>query len=391
MMISERASRSISSFTLVFLLAKLSSTPTVKGQQLPCSSDEECHQQVNKLSKCVLSESGDTEGEYYCSNPFESGCFYTLDPEWQNTKPRVCNSEDTIESIQSGKCYTPTDIQYQEVRIFSQNWESVHLEAFLMQIILSEFMMVPTSVETGAPDSYMNFYHPIRRYDSGTTYGSSSLMYSTLYNGDCLEATANNNPQSLWYDPSNDTNDFAPYLQDPSKEFYGINDEGVYIPCAHVITELWDHQAALTLQRQQIIEAPQALGVLGQEGWYVPKFTGRRDPSILSYLGLQDHQGSGNATNTTTATSSTRRKLADMFLRPMKYKDYCLFISKNNCTIPDDVASRPPTSELEDNTYYLKEDQDGIPIFTGYFHPTEENDCILNPTTCTGHIADYPW
>ena len=86
-----------------------------------------------------------------------------------------------------------------------------------------------------------------------------------------------------------------------------------------------------------------------------------------------------------------------MFLRPMKYRDYCNLISPNNCTTPDDVALRPPSatlvdsSWLEGDTYFLKEDGQEIPTYTGYFHKTEENDCTLNPTTCTGHIADYPW
>ena len=300
---------------VVFFLLVITTLPTpIRGQQVACSSDEECHELVNELSECVLSTTEGQEEEtetYYCSNPFVSGCFHTLDPEWNhadiNRHLRVCNSEDSAEAIQSGDiCYTPTDIKYDEVRIFSQNWESVHLEAFLMQIILSEFLMVPTSVETGVPNSYMNFYHPTRRSDATTAYDSSSLMFATLYNGDCMEATKNNNPDSLWYDPSDDYNYYGSYLLDPTKEYHSREDPQTYIPCAHFVTELWDPQAALDLQRQQIIEAPQGLGVLGQEGWYVPKFTGRRDPSILSYLGLQEQQAEqGNTTYNIRNTSKT--------------------------------------------------------------------------------------
>jgi hypothetical protein len=270
----------------------------------------------------------------------------------------------------------------------------VYVEAFLLQIILSEFLQVPTSIETGAPGSGMNFYNPLRRYGTGTVYDVESLQYATWYDGDCLEAMRHNDGTSRPYDPTvlSAVDDYTTHYS-----YYGGGDDGedgeddddgrtrtMYIPCAHIVPEIWDRYPAWEMERDQIIEAPQGLGVLGQEGWYVPRFTGRRDPSLLSYLGLEQYPNSTD--------HEVRRKLASMFLRPVTYQDYCTEVSTTNCTVPDGVASRPPngTDGREMDSYFWQDDEGQVPIYTGYFRPTDENNCTAYPDTCTGHLADYP-
>ena len=104
----------------------------------------------------------------------------------------------------------------------------------------------------------------------------------------------------------------------------------------------------------------------------VPRFTGEHDPSLLSYLGLQ---GEAN-----------RKKLAETFLTPTTWDEYCTLVSIDNCTTPDDTALRPPQDDSEKGKYHVKENN----AYRGYFRNTTENDCETNPDTCTGHIADYP-
>ena len=245
---------------------------------------------------------------------------------------------------------------YSEVRINNQNFESMYLQTFLLQIILSEILDVPTSVETGSVDSNMNFYHPYRSYDRGAGRNDQeSLKVAKEFDGDCGLARQQR---------TNDKNDTT------------------YIPCAHIVPEMWNINAAFQLERGDIIEPPKGVGVLYQEGWFVPKFTAQRKPHLLSYIGLQNN----------------REELADTFKRPTTWSEYCTKVSTTNCTVPDNVASRPPSSDVEGQRYFYSDDTGhgssgrnvSIPVYTGFFRSTEENDCVSHPNTCTGHITDYP-
>jgi hypothetical protein len=119
------------------------------------------------------------------------------------------------------------------------------------------------------------------------------------------------------------------------------------------------------------IESPQTLGVLGQETWFVTKFTVMEDPSLAIYLGLQGEE--------------QRWKLAQTFLRPTTWGDYCTQVSNNNCTVPTNITQRPPRTPEEELQYYNAGGN-----YIGHFRATDDNDCIAHPTTCTGHIADFP-
>lgn len=113
------------------------------------------------------------------------------------------------------------------------------------------------------------------------------------------------------------------------------------------------------------------MGVIGEEHWFIPKFTAGRDNSLLSYMGLAGEQN--------------REKLADRFHRPTTWIEYCEEVSPTGCQ-NDTVASRYP--DLEDdkkdrNRYFVEG------VYKGHFRKTEANDCESNPTTCTGHIFNY--
>lgn len=84
------------------------------------------------------------------------------------------------------------------------------------------------------------------------------------------------------------------------------------------------------------------------------------------------------------AGEENREKLAKTFKRPTTWKDYCTKVSQSNCTIPDDVATRPPAEDgSEDGRYFSSG------FYTGHFRATDKNDCAKTPK-CTGHIVDYP-
>jgi 7 transmembrane sweet-taste receptor of 3 GCPR len=368
-------------FALV--LDRPSSSLIVQAQPLECKSGdtEFCRQKVHELSECVplkeaLSTSsqhwahaGDYQDDdddddddagsnsnstgYYCSNPFASGCLSAIDPQKWPQPSRVCNSEDDQdEAVAAGLCrpsyqkeLTELDADYMEIRLFSYNWESVHVENWLLQLVLSELLGVPTTVEVGRPDASMNFYHPLRSYDGGSANDWFALDTAFSY-GDCTEVPFSRGP-----------------LNDTHRE------EG-YQPCAHVATEIWNIASSWDLAQHGVAEAPQALGVLGQEGWWIPRFTAESDPSLLSHLGL--------------AGPHNRRKVAEAFQRPTTWGEYCDLVSPDRCVTPDEVAVRPPVGEWEAGRYFL----DGV--YAGYFRSTNDNDCDRFPESCTGHITDYP-
>lgn len=101
----------------------------------------------------------------------------------------------------------------------------------------------------------------------------------------------------------------------------------------------------------------------------VTKFTALEDPTVLNLIGIEGERN--------------RKKMAELFKRPTNWKDYCEVVSPSNCTVPDDVAKRPPRDDAEGSRYHVGGE------YIGHFRATDKNDCDKNPTTCTGHVADF--
>ena len=183
-------------------------------------------------------------------------------------------------------------------------------------------------------------------------------------------------------------------------------EEEEYQPCGHVLPEAWPERLLTILgyEKEGILEPHHFLGVLGEQAWFIPKFTAERDPSLTSWFGLSGERN--------------RRKVATTFKRPTTWKEYCDQISTNGCngsidngdgggediqgldssignstssptsTPVGDVvvvaAVRPPQDDTEGSKYYVEG------LYTGYFRDTDEGDCDKYPTNCTGHFADFP-
>ena len=150
----------------------------------------------------------------------------------------------------------------------------------------------------------------------------------------------------------------------------GVTERFISVPATQHYSNTFHStgQDAWALAAEGSAETPAGLGPLGQEAWFVPKFTGERDPTVLSYMGLQGEEN--------------RAKLAELFLRPTSWDDYCRLVSADNCQTPDSVAARPPASREEQRMYFVQD------VYTGYFRATEKNDCATWPDNCTGHIVE---
>ena len=122
------------------------------------------------------------------SNPYTSGCLHAKELV---SHIRVCNSEDSLDAAASGRCRTP-DVDYMEIRIFSDNWESVTFEAWILQIILSELLDVPTTIEAGSYDGSLNFYHPDAPLEYGTPLSDNEALKFAYQIGDCRNAKKDN-------------------------------------------------------------------------------------------------------------------------------------------------------------------------------------------------------
>ena len=85
-------------------------------------------------------------------NPYDEGCLYSYGLQ---DIQRTCNSEDT----DTTKC-SSNDLNYMEIRIHTGDWESITYESWIIQILLSEILHVPTTIDAGLGNvESLNFFH----------------------------------------------------------------------------------------------------------------------------------------------------------------------------------------------------------------------------------------
>ena len=301
-----------------------------------CDSDQVCEQQLRPGSQCDLTSR-------LCTNPFVSGCLNSLDRNRDLRRPlRTCNSQDAPEDV--GRICRPSALQYPEVRIFSQSWETAMFSAWILQIVLSELLDVPATIETGAADLNCNFYDPNNAFDYGATAYDYDALRTAHQQSDCTSTTTTTTTMNQNADE--------------------------YQSCAHVIPEVWNGQVEnyRKLEREGVIEPPTGGGAVGRLGWFIPRFLAQQDQTLLEYFGLQNQ----------------RQKAAENFPRPVTFQDYCDRVSTSGC-LNDTVATRPPDSGGDEGGRFFVPE-----VFQGHFLFTEDNDCDLHPDSCTGHITDLP-
>lgn len=219
---------------------------SITSATVSCTTDVDCEQVLRPGSRCI-------EGS--CDNPFgRGGCLKQLKPGWHSV--RVCGSDDSPEALSQGECRLPqTGLEYTEIRIHAQNWESAFFQAWILQIILSEVLHVPVSIETGMPDLGMDFYDHKMPFDYGVGYDLDALRTAQQV-GDCHAATKRKSHD--WRNSHEASEDV---------------DSDSYVSCCHVIPEVWDGIMASVsrMEREGIIEPPHGMGTVGHGGWFIPK------------------------------------------------------------------------------------------------------------------------
>ena len=159
-----------------------------------CSTNRDCRNRVHPSSKC-------TSKTWTCTNPFASGCLRTLLGSENFPNKRVCNSDDGTDPDTSVCDLPDPHFNYTEVRIAPGNWESTLFNAYILQILLSELLGVPATLETGddvlvdedtgqaRPGRLMSFYDPANGFPyPSQAYQFDSLEVANAHGGDCIAA-----------------------------------------------------------------------------------------------------------------------------------------------------------------------------------------------------------
>ena len=313
----------------IFIAASL--TPVIvlaEWSTRECNWDVQCEALYKPGSKCL--EGG------VCSNPYMAGClnnFYTHNDQQSSTpkaflSKRTCNSKDNT----TENCDEPV-LPYHEIRVHNGDWESAIMYSWIIQIFLSEFLQVPTTVGMNNDDlPQASFYSP----NMPMTYSTKSYAWEEL-------VTANE---------------------------MGGRCELTDKDCIHVMPEVWKGQEKIWTEylEESHIDQLSGNGQVAKGAWCIPFHTAKIHPDLTSFHGL----------------TGQREKLASIFNRPTSWGEYCEFHSPTNCTTDDGVAVRLPADDDEKAKYF----QAGL--YTGFFRPTDKNDCSLNPDTCSGHITGGP-
>jgi len=205
-----------------FILLSLLGPFDLKGSGLvqgleTCNTTTDCHGpgHVCHENACVK------------ENPFQSGCLKTMLPDWKD-RIRVCHSDDDESVHEQGLCYK-NPLDYAEMRLFAYAWESAVMGNWVLQILLSELLGVPTSIEAGVATANLDFYSPYDTFRFGNTRDLDALDNAQWTEGDCRLAS---------------------------------RDESNYISCAHVVMEVWDSGLEWVKERvyDGVLEPPQDYG-----------------------------------------------------------------------------------------------------------------------------------
>lgn len=152
-----------------------------------CSTDEDCIRQVQTGSFCNLET-------MTCTNPYASGCLlnvnsndsYNADIALNYTAARsgkrICNSDDDP-YLSSNLCEEQDSrLNYLEIRVSPGDWESSLFFAWINQILLSEFLGVPVTIETsgGGPASFYD-------EDLAMSYAAIPYNYDALREANAVD------------------------------------------------------------------------------------------------------------------------------------------------------------------------------------------------------------
>ena len=191
---------------IVFFILNKERSTTVLAQDLfqnSCVTNEDC--QTKQITK------GDSICENgLCTNPYEKGCLKVMGQKYgfKNMtriknhffgKTRICNSGDYGEKVHlKGGCRQADWDDFfhlGEIRIGNNPWETSLVFTWIFQILLTEILEVPATVENG-PDYQKNttfgsFYDREMRYfqsnyKDGTAF--DAILQASRVGGDCRKS-----------------------------------------------------------------------------------------------------------------------------------------------------------------------------------------------------------
>lgn len=238
---------------LIFQLFNFHHHALFAEAKVACQANVECENKLRRGSECI---------DGFCSNPFfTGGCLEKMKNDWK--KIRACHSEDPSDAVERGVCVIPdSGFDYTELRISPQDWVSGAVETWILQILMSEMLGIPVTVETGVKGVNADFYN----------------LESRIEYGRCCDYNAMNNAKEVGGDCTKIKQDIGP--------------DAEYKSCFHFIPENWlgqNPENGLSIfgynSSTEAIDPPIQLGAISQESWFIPKFTaGKPFLSLLCVL-----------------------------------------------------------------------------------------------------------
>ena len=180
--------------SISFAIVTLSTFIGVVQPYVACTTTEECQKKLITPGVSICDNG-------YCTNPFQQGCLKAMGEKYGKKnltrvknvfdEIRICNSDDIILNedgaeeypqdenyVSCRKPYWKKFFEWDEIRIANSDWGTAVLFSYLFQIILTEVVEVPASIEQGVE---------FREYGSFYDY-HTNLIYGNYGNGSELEA-----------------------------------------------------------------------------------------------------------------------------------------------------------------------------------------------------------
>jgi len=240
--ISITLARAICSFHLLLSIGIGPAAFTAVHAEVACNETATCETALRPGSTCT--------DDGFCTNPFVKGCLNRILGDAKYPKIRACNSDD--EDDPNTAC-AASPLNYEEIRILPNNWESAMFYAWIIQIILSEVLDVPSTIDTGPGGGALSFYDPSNSFAFPKKANHFEALYKANEVGDCRNRNVG---------------------------------EGEGESCAHFITEVWQGKRVLD---EDAVER-EGNGMVGHVGWFIPKFVAGEDASLTHYLGLRGEE-----------------------------------------------------------------------------------------------------
>ena len=174
----------------IFSLSTSFSHATIYG--VPCSTNNDCSDSQGLIQGVSVCENGK------CTNPFEQGCLNVMSEKYGKKNipfpsafetTRICNSDDDATPEDDKNCRKATLADYflyDEVRVAPGNWESSIILGWITQILLTEVLEVPVTLEhSDGKKGVGSFYDRTNGFTFASELNHAVIWEAERVNGDC--------------------------------------------------------------------------------------------------------------------------------------------------------------------------------------------------------------